>query len=303
MNYELPDMTTIDWQSLKIAIVGGDEREQEITRLAAASGAKVSIYGFPLGEEVPASVQLAGSAVEAIEDADFVLFPIPGMSTDGRIFSTEVIVPDEAMMGRTRKGAHVIMGLPHPDLAATCERLGIGCHEYESDRELMLLRMPSIVEHALRLIIENTRVSIHGSRILVVGQGNVAHTLTRDLVLLGANVTVAARNPVQRAEAIIVGARVVTLDRIGDEVGECDIVLSAVPAPVVTSDVIDRMKRSVFLADFAAPPGGVDLDHARSIGLNCLWGRAMGRRAPITVGRSQWKGIAERIIRLVGERS
>ncbi|MDE0530503.1 MAG: dipicolinate synthase subunit DpsA [Albidovulum sp.] len=300
--YEMPDMTTIDWASLKIAVVGGDEREQEISRLAAASGASVSVFGFPLGDNPPKSVHVAEDATDAVRDADFVLFPIPGMNEDGSIFSTEFIVPDEAMLGRAKKGAHVIMGLPHPNLVETCGKLGIGCHEYESDRELMLLRMPSIVELALKLIIENTKVSIHGSKTLVVGQGNVAHTLTRDLVLLGANVTVAARNPVQRAEAIVVGARAIPLDGIGDEVEDCDIVLSTVPALVVSRDVIDRMPGSVFLADFAAPPGGVDLDYARAIGINCLWGRALGRRAPITVGRSQWKGIAERIIKLVGAR-
>ena len=125
---------------------------------------------------------------------------------------------------------------------------------------------------------------------------------TRDLILLGASVTVAARNPVQRAEAIVIGARAVTLDQLPEVVTDCDICLSAVPAPVVTAAIIDLLPKSAFLADFAAPPGGVDLDHARSLGINCLWGRALGRRAPITVGRSQWKGIAERIIKYVEER-
>ena len=219
MIYEMPDMTTIDWGALKIAVVGGDEREQEVSRLAAASGASVSVFGFPLGENPPNGVHIAKDATDAVRDADFVLFPIPGMNEDGSIFATEAIIPDEAMLGTAKKGAHVIMGLPHPNLVATCNKLGIGCHEYESDRELMLLRMPSIVELALKLIIENTKVSIHGSKTLVVGQGNVAHTLTRDLILLGANVTVAARNPVQRAEAIVVGARAVPLDRIGGRSG------------------------------------------------------------------------------------
>ena len=54
----------------------------------------------------------------------------------------------------------------------------------------------------------------------------------------------------------------------------------------------------VHLVPSAAPPGGVHLDYARSKGITALWGRALGRRAPVTVGRSQWKGIAERILRL-----
>jgi dipicolinate synthase subunit A len=298
----MPDMTKTDWAALCIAIVGGDEREQEIARLAVDTGATVSVFGFPMPQGGIPGARLATSAGDALKDADFILFPIPGMSNDGALFATETIIPDAAMLGQARPNAHLIMGLPHKTLIATCAAMGLGLHEYETDTELMLLRMPSIVEMALKLIIENTKVSIHGSRVVVVGQGNVAHTLTRDLILLGAQVTVAARNPVQRAEAIVIGARAVTLDQLPEVVADCDICLSAVPAPVVTAQIIDRMPKSVFLADFAAPPGGVDLDHARNVGINCLWGRALGRRAPITVGRSQWKGIAERITKYVEER-
>ena len=303
MLYEMPDMTRIDWRALRIAIVGGDEREQEIARLAVGTGATVSVFGFPLPEGGIPGARQAASAADALTDADFVLFPIPGMSREGALFATETIVPDKAMLGRAKPGAHLIMGLPHERLVATCEAMGLGLHEYETDTELMLLRMPAIVEMALKLIIENTRVTIHGAKVVVVGQGNVAHTLTRDLILLGAHVTVAARNPVQRAAAIVAGARAVTLDGLGDAVADCDICLSAVPAPVVTPAIIDRLPKTAFLADFAAPPGGVDLDYAKSVGIRCLWGRALGRRAPVTVGRSQWKGIAERIIKLVEKRA
>ncbi|MEE2774979.1 MAG: dipicolinate synthase subunit DpsA [Pseudomonadota bacterium] len=302
MTYEMPEISSIDWSKLKIAIVGGDEREQEIARLVVETGANVSVFGFPMDEHGLDGATRTKTASESIKDADFILFPIPGMSQDGALFSNEKIYPNEAMLSGAKNDAHLIMGLPHPDLTEVCRKLGFGLHEYETDKELMLLRMPSIVELALKIIIENTKVSIHGSSVVVVGQGNVAHTLTRDLVLLGANVTVAARNPVQRAEAIVIGAKAITLDVLGDAVANCDICLSAVPAPLVTRAIIDRMPKSVFIADFAAPPGGVDFEYARSKNINCVWGRGLGRRAPITVGRSQWKGIAERIISIVKER-
>ena len=301
--YDMPDLSQVAWSSLVIAVIGGDEREQEIARLAAATGANVRVFGFPMAESGIAGTVRASSAVEAISGAHYVLFPIPGMTADGAIFATEKIIPDPGLLSRAAKGAHVIMGQPHPDLITYGKNLAIGVHEYETDRELMLLRMPSIVEMALKHIIENTKVSIHRSRAVVVGQGNVAQSLTRILILLGAHVTVAARNPVQRAEAIGLGADAVGLERLSDVVGDADIIASAVPAPVVTPELIDRMNTDVFLADFAAPPGGVALDYARSRGINALWGRALGRRAPVTVGRSQWKGICERIVRLEAAKS
>ena len=43
-------MTNIDWSRLVIGMLGGDRREQEIARLAAATGAQVRAHGFPWPE-------------------------------------------------------------------------------------------------------------------------------------------------------------------------------------------------------------------------------------------------------------
>ena len=55
--------------------------------------------------------------------------------------------------------------------------------------------------------------------------------------------------------------------------------------------------------DLAAPPGGVDFDAAKRLGLKAIWGRGLGSRAPITVGASQWGGIRERIEKILLEES
>src|SRR5438552_3585068 len=70
---------------------------------------------------------------------------------------------------------------------------------------------------------------------------------------------------------------------------------STVPAPVVTRDALERMVPGSVVIDLAAPPGGVDLDAARDLGLRGIWARGLGRRAPVTVGASQWRGIRRRI--------
>ena len=76
-------------------------------------------------------------------------------------------------------GAHIILGTPDEALKQAAQSLGLGLHEYESDKELMLLRMPAIVEGALQLAIENTDRTLHRSKICVVGYGNIGAMLTR----------------------------------------------------------------------------------------------------------------------------
>ena len=281
------------WKNLTIAVLGGDDREQEIARLAATTGASVTAFGFPWPGEGIKGVRLAESAEDCIRDADFCFMPIPGISNEGFLFADEKIRPREELLSLMKSKGHIILGKADDGLMASAKALGIGIHEYEHDNELMLLRAPAIVEAALRIMIENTRYTIHNAQICVVGMGNVGSVLTRTLVGLGAHVTVAARNPVQRALAYTLGAKSITLDLLGETVKTFDIVMSSVPAPVVDKTIIDQFAPNTLVMDLAAPPGGVDLPYAETQGHRAIWARALGRRAPITVGGSQWVGITK----------
>jgi len=283
---------------LRIAVVGGDEREQEIARLAAVEGAEIVAYGFPWPDGGIDGVTLAGTAAEAMRGARYALFPIPGIAADGSLFApsaSERIIPDESLLAELSAGAHVILGATDERLRVAAAATGVTLHEYEHDEELMLERGPAIVEGALQQAIANTRVTIHGSRVAVVGHGTIGGLLARTLVLLGAQVTVVARNPVQRAAARAAGADAAALDELPAVAARSAMLFSTVPATVVGRDSLAGMARGSLVLDLAAPPGGVDLDAARELGLVAVWARGLGRRAPVTVGTSQWGGIRRRI--------
>jgi dipicolinate synthase subunit A len=199
----------MSFAGLAIAIVGGDRREQEVARCAVASGAEVRGYGFPWPEAGLAGVRKAASAGEALAGAAIALFPIPGIAADGALYAPdcpERIIPTRDLLAVMRPKAHIILGWADPKLKAASAAAGVTLHEYEKDEELMLLRGPAIVEGMLKVVIENTDITIHRARIVVVGQGTIGALVTRTLVALGAQVDVAARNPVQRASALATGA-------------------------------------------------------------------------------------------------
>lgn len=241
------------WQRLTIAVVGGDEREQEICRLAAQSGATVKAFGFPWPSGGISGVVLAPDAAQALAGANIALMPIPGIAVDGSIFATAQIIPREPLLREMAAGAHLILGRADDGLRKAAARLGISIHEYEGDQELMLLRAPAIVEGVLKVMIENTPVTIHDACICVLGQGNIGTALTRTLIALGAHVTVAARNPVQRALAYTMGAVALTFEDLLQRSESFDVLVSTVPAPVVSSTLIDRLPVSALLVDMAAP--------------------------------------------------
>ena len=281
-----------------IAVVGGDEREQEIARLAASERADVRAYGFPWPEGGIPGVRLVDSAPDALRGARYALFPIPGLAPDGALFAPAApapIVPTVELLEELEPGGHVFLGTADAGLRDAAAAAGVGLHEYESDLELMLERGPAIVEGAVATAIANTRVTIHGSRACVVGHGTIGSLLARTLVLLGARVTVAARNPVQRAAARAVGADAVELGELRELAPGLAMLFSTVPAPVVGRAVLERLSRGSLVMDLAAPPGGIDLDAARELGHTTIWARGLGSRAPVTVGASQWRGIRRRI--------
>jgi dipicolinate synthase subunit A len=295
----------MDWTKLKIAIVAGDRREQEIARCAVASGAKVHAYGFPWPDGGIAGVTLEKNAADCLDGADFALFPIPGIAPDGALFAPqcpERIIPDHAMLAAMHKPAHIILGWADVNLKRHCEALGISIHEYEWDDDLMLLRGSAIIEGMLRVIIENTDITIHRAKICLVGQGTIGALATNRLYALGARLHVAARNPIQRAAAIAAGAEAYELHELVDVFPDTDIVISSVPAQIVKGDLLERLPKHALLVDLAAPPGGIDRDAASRLGLKFVWARGLGSRAPVTVGRSQWSGIRRRIEALAKNR-
>lgn len=290
----------------KVAVVGGDEREQEIARLAATTGAKVAAYGFPWPNEGVEGVEPAASAREALTGADYALFPIPGQANDGTLFAPDSpapIQPDTELLTVMNDGAAIVLGWPNDPLRHTAAELGITLSEYEDDVELMLLRGPAIVEGALQKAIENTDVTLHNNDVLVVGHGNIGRIFARTLVLLGARVHLAARNPVQRADALNAGCIPHPLDDIPALAPSVSMVFSTVPSSVVDAYTLALLPPRSLVMDLSAPPGGIDLGAADRLGHRAVWARGLGRRAPVTVGASQWNGISRRINALEKERN
>jgi dipicolinate synthase subunit A len=300
------DGPTIDWKGLRIGMLGGDRREQEIARRAAATGADVRAYGFPWPDGGIPGVTYLSEPAAVLDNAKFALFPIPGISTSGALFAPAAetpIIPDRALLSRMAPRAHIILGWADKSLKMHADALSIKLHEYEWDRSLMLRRTPAIIEGLLRIVIENTDMTIHGANACVVGQGTIGAVLTRYLVALGARTAVVARSPEQRAAAFVASATPHRFEELPDIAPRLDLLFSTVPTRVVGENVLSQLRKSALIVDLAAPPGGVDFDCAKRLGLRAIWGRGLGSRAPVTVGASQWGGIRERIEQILLEES
>lgn len=292
-----PSEIDVPWERLRIAVVGGDERDHVIARLAATTGAAVSAFGIPWPPDGVEGVTRAESAPGAATGANFALFPIP-LGVGLQLYAPsagEAVMADADLLGALAPGAHVFLGRATPEFRRLADEMQVPFHEYDPDRELMLLRAPAIVEGALQRAIENTDITIHGADVVVVGYGMIGSLLARRLLGLGARVHVAARNPVQRAAASADGAATLTLEELPALAPDIQMVFSTVPARVVGREVLERLPRGSLVLDIAPPPDHADLDLAAELGHRAVWARGLGGRAPETVGASQWMGLRRSI--------
>ncbi len=288
---------------VRVAVVGGDSRELEIVRLMKVEGMEVRAIGLPTRAAAALGRPQEPSVGDAVAGARAVVCPIPGLGAGDSIFAPHW--PEQLYLGpqdlaRCARPGVVIMGTASPSFKANVAAAGLTLREYEQDDELMILRSRAIAEGAIRLAIEHTDVTLHRAKTFLLGFGRSSFTLCEVLLALGASLTVVARNPAQLARAWEMGAEVLELKDLPEAIGSARIIFNTIPALVVDEPVLARTAKDALIIDMSAPPGGVDHEAAGRLGRHVVWARGLGSRAPVSVGRIQWKGIRAFILEELG---
>ena len=284
----------IDLRGRIAAVLGGDGREVEIVRQLVACGATVRTCGLPPGGAEAAGTPASGTVSDAVKGAEIVICPIPLPQADGSLYAPSApgrLIVDTGSLRAMRPGGILVTGRASTLMTEAASVLGLRLREYEHDPDLMLLRAPAIAEGAIRIAIEHTDVTLHRGACMVVGFGKIGPVLARTLLGLGARVTVAARNPVQLAEAWAMGCETVHIRDMPARAAEMVVIFNAAPALLFTQKVLEGLGAQTLLIDLSGPPGGVDFPSADRLGRKAIWARGLGGRAPRTVGQSQWVGI------------
>ncbi|MGE0749728.1 MAG: dipicolinate synthase subunit DpsA [Variibacter sp.] len=287
------DVTHRDWTGKRVAIIGGDRREQEIARAAAATGATVRAFGFPWPDGGIDRVTLASSPREAATGADIVLLPLPGM-TGNTVFSPQVAAPvvvDRAVLEGMAPGGLVMGGTANAPLTAAINDLGLTFVGYEHDEAGRIARAPAIAEGAIARIITDTDFTIRGAAVAQIGYGVVGQHVATALKALGAKTHVLARQAAQQDAARAAGHLASSLPA-PEVLSAADILVNTAPALVVDEAVLMATRPDCVIFDLASPPGGVDRDAAARLGRRFVWARGLGATAPQSVGRAQWDVIA-----------
>jgi len=270
-----------------VAVLGGDDRELVLISELLKMGANVKVAGITRFNNNQ-NVQYYHQVKEAVQDAPFVILPMPGINQKGLIwakYSEGPLMLDQDAMLSFSPDCMVIVGFARPLLKELVSLQNLKLVEIADMDEVAIPNSIPSAEGAVQMAMESTDITIHGSKCLVLGFGRCGSTLAKTLAALGAKTSVAARKPGDLARISEMGLQHVTYQNLQEHIGEADIIFNTVPSLVLDRRLLEFTSPAVYICDLASAPGGVDFDAADELGRKAELAPGLpGKVAPRTAG-------------------
>ena len=273
---------------VKIAIIGGDDRELILVNELVKMGATIVVAGFPK-EKIVHGAFIVNTVEKACKDAEVVILPLPGTDPEGRIravYAEENLILSEKAIASIADNALVLIGSARQFLKDWAQTYKFTLVETVELDEIAILNSIPTAEGAIQIAMENSKITLHGSKTCVIGFGRVAITLARTLKALGANVSVIARNRGQLARAAEMGCAKAGYSDLQNILNEVDFVFNTVPAMILDNNLLKHANQDLIIIDLASQPGGTDFEAANRYGIKAILAPGLpGKIAPISAGQ------------------
>lgn len=271
---------------LNIWVVGGDLRQEKLAQLLAEDGHTVHAYALGQPQD-PIPGLTAEASLRHVDRADCVILPLTVSTGNGMLNAPlspagHMLPP---ILDRLSPGQFLCGGRVDPETQNLARERGLIIHDYFAREELAIANAVPTAEGAVQLAMEHLPVTIHGSKVLVLGFGRVGRLTAQRFQALGARVSVGARRYDQLAWAQAMGFGGEHLAHLKGWLCGYDLIVNTVPAQVLGREELEDVRSDCLILDLASKPGGVDLGTAGALGLTVIWALALpGKVAPVTAG-------------------
>ncbi|MGO4887728.1 dipicolinic acid synthetase subunit A [Anaerobacillus sp. MEB173] len=274
---------------MHVAVVGGDARQLEVIRKLIELDAKVSLIGFDqLDDGFIGATKHQLDEIE-LKTVNAIVLPISGTNSNGEvetIFSNEKIVLKEQHLKATDSNCVVYSGISNAYLSKTIEKANRKLVQLLDRDDVAIYNSIPTVEGTIMMVIQHTDITIHRSKVAVLGLGRVGMSVARTFAALGAYVKVGARKSEHLARIMEMGLEPFHLNDLEKEVNNIDVCINTIPIPIITANVISRMPSNTLIVDLASKPGGTDFRYAEKRGIKALLAPGLpGIVAPKTAGQ------------------
>lgn len=172
---------------MTVSVIGGDLRQLTLAKLLKKEGYHIFLYGFD--KNIDTGELENDEDVDYALSSDIIILPVP-VTFDGENinapYSKKELSIDEFLDGIS-PSALVFGGQIKPDIAKALDDKSIKYYDYLNREELAIRNSIPTAEGAIKIAIEETPITIHGSKCLVLGYGRIGKILSKMLAGLGAD--------------------------------------------------------------------------------------------------------------------
>lgn len=271
---------------LNIWVVGGDLRQAKLAQLLAEDGHTVHTYALSHPQQAVSGLT-AEATLRQAGKADCVILPLTVTAGNGLLNAPLSLTehPLAPILDQFSPRQFLCGGRVDRETEELARKRGLAIHDYFAREELAVANAVPTAEGAVQLAMEHLPITIHGSRVLIIGYGRVGRLTAQRFQALVARVSVAARKYEQLAWAQAMGFGGEHLSNLKGWLCGYDLIVNTVPVQVLGREELEDVKPDCLILDLASKPGGVDLGAAGDLGLTVVWALALpGKVAPVTAG-------------------
>lgn len=291
--------------SYDYAVIGGDMRQVFLTEELARCATRVCHYALCAAPDERRMAQAASvtgmdSLKEACLDSACVIGPIPLFRDRLCIQRAAFGEPLELsqLLDNLKPNQFFFAGCIPREFRAAASEKGVHVFDLMEHPSLPFFNSIATAEGAICEAISHSSLNLNKSRCAVLGYGKCGSTLTHALKGLSCRVFVFSNPEEERARAALVADDSGTLGDFEAQAEAFDFVFNTIPAPVVSEELLARMKPFVTIIDIASAPGGIDFTAAKRLGIQALLCPGLpGKYAPA----SSAKIIKETIEKILAE--
>lgn len=268
---------------VKFAVIGGDLRNVYVSRLLFTKNMLECTYA--LGDLEIEACDCSEQFFDKFRTCRAVIGPIP-FSNDGINVNAPLcdeVIRIDSMIDCMEAGQVLIGGKFQDNIYIKAEANGIHLVDVLKREEMAIMNAVPTAEGAIQIAMEELPITLHGSHSLVLGYGRISKVLSKMLIGLGSEVTVAARRLDSREMAKIMGTKTCKIEDIPKVACKFDVVFNTIPQVIIKEEMLDSFRSDCLIIDMASKPGGIDFDTARRLGIKSIWALSLpGRVAPLT---------------------
>jgi len=243
----------------KYAVIGGDLRSVKLANLIKEDGLQVNIFGFDnAGFEI--GIKLKDSVNQTLQNVDIVVGPIPCTNDNETInapFNSTKIYIDELFRNMTNDQTF-IAGKIGQDIKALASSKNIKVIDLLEREEMAVLNVIPTAEGAIQIAMEEMPITLHNSKVLILGFGRLGKILAKMLYGIGADVHVEARKYSDIAWIRAYSYKPLIFEELKNYLGKMDIIFNTIPHVILDNELLSKIDPNALIIDLASKPGGVN---------------------------------------------